>query len=707
MYSPPFFIYKVSNLERYTYWLIRFLCNKCIVFQHGHVHLCLREMVIEQYGKEIWQAILKEASLDDDNDFMLFHYYEDQRTISLVGAISKFTGLDISGVLEAYGHYFYYYANSRGYDRMLRTLGKDFYTFVQNLDLLHSLLALTYKGMRPPQFRCERRNDKLFVHVFTVRPAMYPAAVGMLTEVALRIFNIRIKMVVSERKTGEVFHQKFCEHVVIEVKVLDESARNVLFDKDAISGHVNKNLQLAHARENYFISVPERSINTALPFSVIFNKDMTIKSAGLHLKTLCIDMQNNNMKFSDIFEIKEPPVEFSYQTLKECSGSFMYFFLQPKRRKHMNKEDDDCPVLKGHMVPLKDVDEMMFIGTPYFDSLGDLIGSSTYLKNIPQDNMTMEIMFMNEQRRADVEMSKRLDETTAAMKKLAAALDQEKQKTDTLLYQMLPVKVANQLRDGKSVDAEKHDGVTILFSDIVTFTNMAALCQPMEIVHLLNELFQRFDALTGKHDIYKVETIGDAYMVVAGVPETVHDHGVRIVDMGLDMVRETDTVLNPITTKPIQIRVGIHTGPVVSGVVGTKMPRFCLFGDTVNTASRMESHGIPGRVHISNTTYSEVKSFGYELERRGGIEVKGKGIMDTYFVNGVCIDIREAVQRQSSQNQEKLIVTSSTMTDDKNEDDDTGMVHVTQKNKPHLGHNDRHVGGTVPAKNNSGLCLLM
>nr|XP_034336645.1 guanylate cyclase soluble subunit beta-2 [Crassostrea gigas] len=245
---------------------------------------------------------------------------------------------------------------------------------------------------------------------------------------------------------------------------------------------------------------------------------------------------------------------------------------------------------------------------------------------------------MNEQRRADVEMSKKLDQTTTDMKKLAAALDQEKKKTDMLLYQMLPVKVANQLREGRTVEAEKHGNVTILFSDIVTFTNIAALCHPMDIVKLLNDLFQRFDQLTTKHNIYKVETIGDAYMVVSGVPEARDDHAIRMSNMGLDMIQETNHVINPVSQKCIQIRVGIHTGPVVSGVVGTNMPRYCLFGDTVNTASRIESHGLPGRVHISDTTYHQIRSVGYILERREGIDIKGKGIMDTYFLNGVSND---------------------------------------------------------------------
>ncbi|XP_069113745.1 guanylate cyclase soluble subunit beta-2-like [Argopecten irradians] len=570
---------------------------------------------------------------------MLFHYYKDDNTFKLVGAIQAVVGIDLPQLLESYGRHFYTYAYSRGYDRMMKTLGRDFFSFVQNLDLLHSLLALTYKGMRPPQFRCERKNNKLFVHVYTVRPAMYPVAVGTLKEVAKQLFDTEIEMILVERLTGEVFESKFCEHVIFDVKVIgvDRGMGITVSKTRNCSVVLDKGIQpedLDRYMDKQMVSLPRRSLHLAIPYSVIFNDKMHILGAGLHLKTLCSDLEKANIKFNDVFEIKEPSVTLSFRNIMNCSNTYMYFFLQMKPRKGKNNVEEECPLLRGHMVPLENHKHIAFLGSPFFESIGDLLASTCYLNNIPQDQLTMEIMFMNEQRRADVEMSKKLDETTATMKKLANALEEEKKKTDTLLYEMLPVKVANQLRNGEVVSAEKHDCVTILFSDIVTFTNMAAKCEPIQIVALLNDLFMKFDNLSTEYDVYKVETIGDAYMVVSGVPEFIDDHAQRIATMGLGMVGETKRVISPVSGSPIQIRVGIHTGPVVSGVVGTRMPRYCLFGDTVNTASRMESHGVPGRVHISGSTYQKLVGTEYELEPRGEVEIKGKGLMNTYFING-------------------------------------------------------------------------
>lgn len=224
--------------------------------------------------------------------------------------------------------------------------------------------------------------------------------------------------------------------------------------------------------------------------------------------------------------------------------------------------------------------------------------------------------------------------------RLAAAwqTEIEREKSDLLLRKMLPHHIMAKLKEpghGGSISQE-HEIVTILFSDIVGFTSLAASTPTSEIILMLNDMFSRFDELTEKHSVYKVETIGDAYMVAAGhMPEDMDSGSARVLAFAEDMITLIGDVYAPHGGK-LQIRIGIHCGPAHSGVVGTKMPRYCFFGDTVNTASRMESTGFPSCIQVSE---SFVSVAGHESGNAfdkfceyGEREVKGKGAMTTYLV---------------------------------------------------------------------------
>ncbi|XP_059481353.1 guanylate cyclase 32E-like isoform X2 [Neocloeon triangulifer] len=214
-------------------------------------------------------------------------------------------------------------------------------------------------------------------------------------------------------------------------------------------------------------------------------------------------------------------------------------------------------------------------------------------------------------------------------------LVEEKKKTEALLFEMLPRSVAEQLRKGHKVQAESYDAVTIYFSDIVGFTSMSAESTPLQVVDFLNDLYTCFDSIIENYDVYKVETIGDAYMVVSGLPiRNKNAHAGEIASMSLHLlaaVRKFSIRHRPGDT--LKLRIGIHSGPVCAGVVGLKMPRYCLFGDTVNTASRMESTGSELRIHCSAECRALLEKLGgYELLERGVVPMKGKGDRLTYWL---------------------------------------------------------------------------
>ncbi|KAK3797487.1 hypothetical protein RRG08_042087 [Elysia crispata] len=216
-------------------------------------------------------------------------------------------------------------------------------------------------------------------------------------------------------------------------------------------------------------------------------------------------------------------------------------------------------------------------------------------------------------------------------------LREEKKRSDELLYQILPRSVAHKLRLGQRVEPQSYESVTIFFSDIVGFTSLSAESSPFEIVTFLNDLYTCFDAIIDEYDVYKVETIGDAYMVVSGLPqENGNLHAVHIANMSLKLLEAiTEFKIQHRPQMRIMLRIGCHSGSVVAGVVGLKMPRYCLFGDTVNTASRMESNGEALKIHLSQSVKNILDCFDmFMLEPRGAIPVKGKGFMETYWLTG-------------------------------------------------------------------------
>ena len=210
-------------------------------------------------------------------------------------------------------------------------------------------------------------------------------------------------------------------------------------------------------------------------------------------------------------------------------------------------------------------------------------------------------------------------------------LENEKEKFERLLLNILPQQIIGRLNSGETIIADRFDDVSVLFSDLVGFTEISSELAPTQLVSYLNTLFSEFDVAARELGVEKIKMIGDAYMVVAGVPEPRPDHAQAIAEMGLRMVEAVERANRDLGT-PFKARIGIHSGPVVAGIIGTHRFVYDVWGDTVNVASRLESHGLANRVQVSEATARLIEG-SFELEPRGTISVKGKGKMKTFFLN--------------------------------------------------------------------------
>uniref|UniRef100_A0A8D1TB11 guanylate cyclase n=1 Tax=Sus scrofa TaxID=9823 RepID=A0A8D1TB11_PIG len=574
----------------------------------------------------------------------------------------------MEAILKLFGEYFFKFCKMSGYDRMLRTLGGNLTEFIENLDALHSYLALSYQEMNAPSFRVERAADeKMLLHYYSDRSGLCHIVPGIIEAVAKDFFDIDVTLEILDVHQEEERTAKK-EHVVF--LIVQKSHRQMRRAKPKDSQRDQEALEAAFLRmkEKYLsvsvcpvkksrwevvrrivmfgkrhlrntfepiyperLWIEERTFCNAFPFHLVFDASLRVKQAGVNIQKYIPGLRTPKIRLDTYFSIVHPPVAFDIFSICQFINSP---FVLKARGERLPEAGRSRPPLKlrGQMIWMESTRCMVYLCSPKLRSLGELEERQMHLSDIAPHDTTRDLILLNQQRLAEMELSNQLERKKEELRVLSKHLAIEKKKTEALLYAMLPKHVANQLKEGRKVAAGEFKTCTILFSDVVTFTTICAACEPIQIVNMLNSMYSKFDRLTSVHDVYKVETIGDAYMVVGGVPVPIGSHAQRVANFALGMRLSAKEVMNPVTGEPIQIRVGIHTGPVLAGVVGDKMPRYCLFGDTVNTASRMESHGLPNKVHLSPTAYRALENQGFEITERGEIEVKGKGKMTTYFL---------------------------------------------------------------------------
>jgi class 3 adenylate cyclase len=229
----------------------------------------------------------------------------------------------------------------------------------------------------------------------------------------------------------------------------------------------------------------------------------------------------------------------------------------------------------------------------------------------------------------------------------ARRVEELHRENERLLLNILPEPIADRLRAGEALIADRFDDVTLMFADIVEFTHLSSELSPDALVTVLNDVFTVFDSLVERHGLEKVKTIGDAYMVVGGMPDPSDDHVERVAAMALDLADHV--AANEAAARlGIRFRVGIHCGPIIAGVIGTKKFIYDVWGDTVNVASRMESLGVPGRIQVTGAVEERLRDR-FRFESRGIIDVKGKGPTPTWFLVGGVDTDRQSTSRTGSQ----------------------------------------------------------
>ncbi|XP_061129487.1 guanylate cyclase soluble subunit alpha-1 isoform X2 [Syngnathus typhle] len=421
----------------------------------------------------------------------------------------------------------------------------------------------------------------------------------------------------------------------------------------------DKNLSPSPLRASSAGTLPTSLFSTIFPFHLILDQDLVLVQIGHGLRKRLSrkDSLRRALTFQEHFSIVCPQIKCTFQGILTMLNT--QFVLRIKQGVSGADNTVKLMDLKGQMIYVSESNVILFLGSPCVDKLEELTGRGLYLSDIPIHNALRDVVLVGEQAKAQDGLKKRLGKAKAALEQAHRALEEEKKKTVDLLFSIFPGTVAQQLWQGQTVQAKNFERVTLLFSDLVGFTAVCSLCTPMQVITMLNELYTRFDHHCGELDVYKVETIGDAYCVAGGLHKESDNHAAQIALMALKMMELSDEVktptgeqiqvtnqipygvmlqsLNTIPSNPgvdrfqfqsriqfksgiknrvdicriyvivFQMRIGLHTGSVLAGVVGVKMPRYCLFGNNVTLANKFESCSQPRKINISPTTHRLLK----------------------------------------------------------------------------------------------------
>ncbi|XP_068624061.1 soluble guanylate cyclase 89Db-like [Battus philenor] len=529
-------------------------------------------------------------------------------------------------VMDFFGRCFVKFFSNYGYDTMIRATGRYFCTFLQSVDSIHQRMRFTFPRMRSPSMQLTRAHINGAELVYSSGRTGYTHyLMGQLYEIAEDIFSLKLKAtVVKESMEGNYY-----------VAVL-----RLEFDN---SDYV-QSLMLRKSLPCLLPAVPASLLLQLFPFGVLLDRKMRILLAGEKLVAAWGGPSHRIMKspVSEILRLRKPKISFTWDKVVCMQTMLFELELMSWKTRCLNdtrrgSHGTRSILLKGPIYLLEEIDALIFLCSPIFNDLDELRQAGLYLADLNGHGLSKEMLLHGWQHLSRLELLfEKAESRSLSLEKSCRLLDQWKKRGDQLLYSMIPKGIADHLRSGKDPmgACQAFESVTIMFCG-VQLLEAGTRADVMQTVAYMNDVYSKIDRLLDAHRVYKVETVGTVYMLVSGAPVRRRGHAAAAASAALAVVRAF-----PMLT------IGVHSGPCVAGVLGRRLPRYCLVGDTVNTASRMQTSSEPGRIQISAKTAAELPAGRFRLRQRGLIKVKGKGMMETFWLEG---EVEEEEQDEALQ----------------------------------------------------------
>nr|XP_018896570.1 PREDICTED: soluble guanylate cyclase 89Db-like [Bemisia tabaci] len=622
-----------------------------------------------EYGEDVWLEMMRSLGLES-TVFRTRSIYPDHLIPDLAEACAKVldNGASVDYFMRFFGRCFIRHQANIGYQDVIKATGRHFIDFLKNVDNLHLQMRFAYPKMKSPSMYVTNFDNNGVVLVYrSSRQGFTQYFMGQLQEIAGSLYRIKLGIKVLSEEM-EVKKKRSCgglKNFLVKFRLN--------FDNQE---YVARQLSMTH--KSRISDLPPVSCSLLLrlfPFGVAFDERMRIVQLGEKLLEVWAASAGPDAAAEeslvgrpvvDNFRLRRPrgipftwpnmlyliDVTFelevirlpSYMTSKsknkaqskssqKLEGAVSLPDLLDRKGSHGSRSI----LLKGQLRYLQEINVIIFLCSPVINNLDEMQSMDLYVNDLNMHGLSRELVLKGWHHCSRLElMHERAEQRSNQLEDSYALLDCWKKRGDDLLYSMIPRTVADRLRAGESPlsTCKAYDMVSVMFCQLVDLNKKRTPTVEgvMDVVNSMNHVYTCFDALIDRFNTYKVETVGEVYMAVSGAPETCADHAENIANVALCFMRQIKKLTVPSGVTP-KIKIGIHSGPVVAGVVGFKLPRFCLFGDTVNVAARLQSSSKPDKIHISNITAKILANReNYKTTFRGLTPLKGKGEMETYWL---------------------------------------------------------------------------
>ncbi|XP_060649136.1 head-specific guanylate cyclase [Drosophila nasuta] len=493
-------------------------------------------------------------------------------------------------------------------ERAFRCLGTDLQEFLGSLDGVYDVLKLQEDDVTDTGFVCAGDGELIFT---SERPVIAWLLLGSLKALTRMLYKVDVNIKI-EPVEGDARRYRYLFSLV------KDSSQTLQLGRPLVPTKPHETVQRSNSANASDLQMNSSSFCKMFPWHFIMNEQLELVQLGRGFSKLYKPyLADFGCQASTYFDFKRPKgltMKFR-EIVRRTYTPFLIGLKCPPGA-------TDFPAMgleiKGQMVHCPESNSLLFIGSPFLDGLDGLTCNGLFISDIPLHDATREVILVGEQARAQDGLRRRMDKLKSSIEEANSAVTKERKKNVSLLHLIFPAEIAEKLWLGSSIDAKTYPDVTILFSDIVGFTSICSRATPFMVISMLEGLYKDFDEFCDFFDVYKVETIGDAYCVASGLHRASIYDAHKVAWMALKMISACSKHITH-DGEQIKMRIGLHTGTVLAGVVGRKMPRYCLFGHNVTIANKFESSSEALKINVSPTTknwLTKHEGFAFDLQPR-------------------------------------------------------------------------------------------